>query len=114
MPVPVPPPDRPAPAALGRAVHALSRIGDELYLEPTGSGVRGRAPGRGRTGAAGRGGPGAHGPLPPPQLSLRAASPSRSAFASFLLAPLFFQLYQPGAPAAPPRCKVHMKVSDPR
>ncbi|NWZ30946.1 RAD9A protein, partial [Asarcornis scutulata] len=58
----------------------LSRIGDELYLEPTGSG-----------------------------LSLRAASPSRSAFASFLLAPLFFQLYQPGPPAAPPRCKVHMK-----
>ncbi|XP_066853978.1 cell cycle checkpoint control protein RAD9A isoform X3 [Anser cygnoides] len=66
--------------ALGRAVHALSRIGDELYLEPTGSG-----------------------------LSLRAASASRSAFASFLLAPLFFQLYQPGPPAAPPRCKVHMK-----
>ncbi|NXB38979.1 RAD9A protein, partial [Eulacestoma nigropectus] len=61
----------------------LSRIGDELYLEPTGSG-----------------------------LSLRAVNSSRSAFASFLFAPLFFQLYEPGS-AGPDtelfRCKVHMK-----
>ncbi|NXF13410.1 RAD9A protein, partial [Smithornis capensis] len=61
----------------------LSRIGDELYLEPTASG-----------------------------LSLRAVNSSRSAFASFLFAPLFFQLYEPGGPAPGTecfRCKVHMK-----
>ncbi|NXB68623.1 RAD9A protein, partial [Struthidea cinerea] len=61
----------------------LSRIGDELYLEPTENG-----------------------------LSLRAVNSSRSAFASFLFAPLFFQLYEPGS-AGPDtelfRCKVHMK-----
>ncbi|NXD04862.1 RAD9A protein, partial [Certhia familiaris] len=47
-----------------------------------------------------------------PQLSLRAVNSSRSAFASFLFAPLFFQLYEPGS-AGPDtelfRCKVHMK-----
>ncbi|KAM4899484.1 cell cycle checkpoint control protein RAD9A isoform 2-T2 [Sylvia borin] len=68
---------------LGRAVHSLSRIGDELYLEPTESG-----------------------------LSLRAVNSSRSGFASFLFAPVFFQLYEPGS-AGPEtelfRCKVHMK-----
>ncbi|NXK87443.1 RAD9A protein, partial [Formicarius rufipectus] len=61
----------------------LSRIGDELYLEPTESG-----------------------------LSLRAVNSSRSAFASFLFAPLFFQLYDPGGPVPDTerfRCKVHMK-----
>ncbi|XP_074023275.1 cell cycle checkpoint control protein RAD9A [Numenius arquata] len=68
---------------LGRAVHSLSRVGDELYLEPTKSG-----------------------------LSLRAVNSSRSAFASFLFAPLFFQRYEAGGP--PPdnelfRCKVLMK-----
>ncbi|XP_061855887.1 cell cycle checkpoint control protein RAD9A [Colius striatus] len=68
---------------LGQAVHSLSRIGDELYLEPTDSG-----------------------------LSLRTVNSSRSAFASFLFAPLFFQLYERGAPHTPrelSRCKVHMK-----
>ena len=28
------------PAVLGKAVHSLSRIGDELYLEPLEDGVR--------------------------------------------------------------------------
>ncbi|NXD45123.1 RAD9A protein, partial [Copsychus sechellarum] len=61
----------------------LSRIGDELYLEPTEGG-----------------------------LSLRAVNSSRSAFASFLFAPLFFQLYEPGSTGPDTelfRCKVHMK-----
>ncbi|NXE99280.1 RAD9A protein, partial [Menura novaehollandiae] len=61
----------------------LSRIGDELYLEPTESG-----------------------------LSLRAVNSSRSAFASFLFGPLFFQLYEPGSTGPDTelfRCKVHMK-----
>lgn len=52
----------------------------------------------------------------PPQLSLRAVNSSRSAFASFLFAPLFFQLYEARGP--PPhlelcRCKVLMKVQHP-
>lgn len=51
-----------------------------------------------------------------PQLSLRAVNSSRSGFASFLFAPLFFQLYEPGS-AGPEtelfRCKVHMKVQCP-
>ncbi|NXV11949.1 RAD9A protein, partial [Cepphus grylle] len=61
----------------------LSRIGDELYLEPTESG-----------------------------LSLRAVNSSRSAFASFLFAPFFFQRYEAGGPQADTelfRCKVLMK-----
>ncbi|XP_075019541.1 cell cycle checkpoint control protein RAD9A [Calonectris borealis] len=68
---------------LGRAVHSLSRIGDELYLEPTESG-----------------------------LSLRTVNSSRSAFASFLFAPLFFQRYETGGPQPDGellRCKVLMK-----
>ncbi|KAM9557612.1 cell cycle checkpoint control protein RAD9A [Guaruba guarouba] len=68
---------------LGRAVYSLSRIGDELYLEPTEDG-----------------------------LSLRAINSSRSAFASFLFAPLFFQRYEAGGPLPSAelfRCKVHMK-----
>ncbi|XP_004481658.1 cell cycle checkpoint control protein RAD9A [Dasypus novemcinctus] len=66
---------------LGRAVHSLSRIGDELYLEPLEDG-----------------------------LSLRTVNSSRSAFACFLFAPLFFQQYQAAAPDQDPlRCKVLMK-----
>ncbi|XP_015273053.1 PREDICTED: cell cycle checkpoint control protein RAD9A, partial [Gekko japonicus] len=71
--------------ALGKAVHSLSRIGDEVYIEPLKEG-----------------------------LSLRAVSASRSAYACFLFAPLFFQHYAPGEPgpipdAGPVRCKVSMK-----
>lgn len=66
---------------LGKAVHSLSRIGDELYLEPLQDG-----------------------------LSLRTVNSSRSAYACFLFAPLFFQQYQVAAPDQDPlRCKILMK-----
>nr|XP_028595604.1 cell cycle checkpoint control protein RAD9A [Podarcis muralis]XP_028595613.1 cell cycle checkpoint control protein RAD9A [Podarcis muralis]XP_028595622.1 cell cycle checkpoint control protein RAD9A [Podarcis muralis] len=71
--------------ALGKAVHSLSRVGDEIYIEPLQEG-----------------------------LSLRTVNASRSAYACFLFAPLFFQLYQPGESesdldAGGFRCKVLMK-----
>ncbi|KAM8969836.1 cell cycle checkpoint control protein RAD9A isoform X1 [Sarcophilus harrisii] len=71
-----------AKIVLGKAAHSLSRIGDELYLEPLEDG-----------------------------LSLRTVNTSRSAFACFLFAPLFFQHYQAARPPQrqPPRCKVLMK-----
>uniref|UniRef100_A0A8D0GZC0 Cell cycle checkpoint control protein n=1 Tax=Sphenodon punctatus TaxID=8508 RepID=A0A8D0GZC0_SPHPU len=70
---------------LGKAIHSLSRVGDELYVEPLQDG-----------------------------LSLRAVNTSRSAYACFLFAPLFFQQYQPGGQgsgsvAETVRCKVLMK-----
>ncbi|XP_040826696.1 cell cycle checkpoint control protein RAD9A isoform X1 [Ochotona curzoniae] len=66
---------------LGKAVHSLSRIGDELYLEPLEDG-----------------------------LSLRTVNSSRSAYACFLFAPLFFQQYQAAAPGQGLlRCKILMK-----
>lgn len=100
-------------------MHSLSRIGDELYLEPTESGVWSIEGAGWELG-------GHLCPLPSPQavptlwlcpqLSLRAVNSARSAFASFLFAPLFFQLYEPGS-AGPDtelfRCKVHMKVQRP-
>ncbi|XP_053139289.1 cell cycle checkpoint control protein RAD9A isoform X2 [Hemicordylus capensis] len=71
--------------ALGKAVHTLSRVGDEVYIEPLQEG-----------------------------LSLRAVNASRSAYACFLFAPLFFQHYQPKESGPDPdagvlRCKVFMK-----
>ncbi|KAG8522703.1 Cell cycle checkpoint control protein RAD9A [Galemys pyrenaicus] len=66
---------------LGKAVHSLSRLGDELYLEPLEDG-----------------------------LSLRTVNSSRSAYACFLFAPLFFQQYQAATPGQDPlRCKILMK-----
>ncbi|XP_007450496.1 PREDICTED: cell cycle checkpoint control protein RAD9A isoform X2 [Lipotes vexillifer] len=66
---------------LGKAVHSLSRVGDELYLEPLEAG-----------------------------LSLRTVNSSRSAYACFLFAPLFFQQYQAATPGQDPlRCKILMK-----
>ncbi|XP_057585487.1 cell cycle checkpoint control protein RAD9A isoform X1 [Hippopotamus amphibius kiboko] len=66
---------------LGKAVHSLSRIGDELYLEPLEDG-----------------------------LSLRTVNSSRSAYACFLFARLFFQQYQAATPGQHPlRCKILMK-----
>lgn len=47
----------------------------------------------------------------PAQLSLRTVNSSRSAYACFLFAPLFFQLYQAATPGQDPlRCKILMKV----
>ncbi|XP_032074370.1 cell cycle checkpoint control protein RAD9A [Thamnophis elegans] len=71
--------------ALGKAVHALSRIGEEIYIEPLEEG-----------------------------LSLRAINTSRSAYACFLFTSLFFQHYQAGESGSDPddgalRCKVLMK-----
>ncbi|KAL7991933.1 hypothetical protein Chor_016189 [Crotalus horridus] len=70
---------------MGKAVHALSRIGDEIYIEPVEEG-----------------------------LSLRAINTSRSAYACFLFTSLFFQHYQAGESGSDPdvgafRCKVLMK-----
>ncbi|ELV09514.1 cell cycle checkpoint control protein RAD9A isoform X2 [Tupaia chinensis] len=66
---------------LGKAVHSLSRIGDELYLEPLEDG-----------------------------LSLRTVNSSRSAYACFLFAPLFFHQYQAATPGQDLlRCKILMK-----
>ncbi|KAK6468619.1 cell cycle checkpoint control protein RAD9A isoform X1 [Huso huso] len=70
---------------LGKAVHSLSRIGDELYFEPLSSG-----------------------------LALRCVNSSRSAYGCFLFTPLFFQHYDSGAPPGGLedsgfRCKMGMK-----
>ncbi|KAL1261510.1 hypothetical protein QQF64_006775 [Cirrhinus molitorella] len=64
---------------LAKAIHSLSRIGEELYLEPVEDG-----------------------------LALRSVNSSRSAFACFLLSPLFFQRFQ--APSDQSfRCKMPIK-----
>lgn len=71
----------------GRAIHALSKIGEELYIEPL-----------------------AHG------LALRTVNSSRSAYACFLFSPTFFQHYDDGTPPISDqesddaiRCKIAIK-----
>ncbi|XP_016096654.1 cell cycle checkpoint control protein RAD9A isoform X2 [Sinocyclocheilus grahami] len=64
---------------LAKAIHSLSRIGEELYLEPVEDG-----------------------------LALRSVNSSRSAFACFLLSPLFFQRYQAASDQSF-RCKMPIK-----
>ncbi|XP_056625986.1 cell cycle checkpoint control protein RAD9A [Triplophysa dalaica] len=64
---------------LAKAIHSLSRIGDELYLEPVEDG-----------------------------LALRSVNSSRSAFACFLLSPLFFQRYETPSDQSF-RCKMPIK-----
>ncbi|XP_072354149.1 cell cycle checkpoint control protein RAD9A-like isoform X2 [Scyliorhinus torazame] len=79
-------------SVIGRAIHALSRLGDDCYLEALEEG-----------------------------LALRTVNSSRSAFASFLFAPAFFQKYEHRIPPAAGdteysgsntenfRCKIVMK-----
>ncbi|XP_060679518.1 cell cycle checkpoint control protein RAD9A-like isoform X2 [Hemiscyllium ocellatum] len=77
-------------SVIGRAIHALSRIGEDCYLEALDEG-----------------------------LAVRTVNSSRSAFASFLFAPAFFQKYDPGNPTSEAdgspsqtenfRCKIVMK-----
>ncbi|KAG9345582.1 hypothetical protein JZ751_008726 [Albula glossodonta] len=64
---------------LAKAIHSLSRIGEELYLEPQEDG-----------------------------LALRTVNSSRSAYACFLFAPLFFQKYASGRNPTF-RCKMAVK-----
>ncbi|XP_016411168.1 cell cycle checkpoint control protein RAD9A [Sinocyclocheilus rhinocerous] len=64
---------------LAKAIHSLSRIGEDLYLEPVEDG-----------------------------LALRSVNSSRSAFACFLLSPLFFQRYQAASDQSF-RCKMPIK-----
>lgn len=69
---------------LARAIHALCRIGDELYVEPE-----------------------------PAKLSFRAVSASKSAYASFSFSESFFSYYnyeQTKSQEEDVTCKVSMKV----
>ncbi|KAM4616847.1 cell cycle checkpoint control protein RAD9B [Polymixia lowei] len=70
--------------AFGKAIHALSRIGDELWLDPMGTG-----------------------------LAVRSVNAAHSAYACFVFSPLFFQQYSlgtgPGQDCGTVKCKLVMK-----
>jgi hypothetical protein len=71
-------------SVLARAIHALCRIGDELYVEPE-----------------------------PARISFRAVSSSKSAYASFTFSESFFSYYnyeQTRSQEEDVTCKVSMKV----
>lgn len=99
---------------LAKAIHSLSRIGEELYLEPMEDGVRVIVYHRGVKVMCS---------INTVrscdsqiccvfQLALRSVNSSRSAFACFLLSPLFFQRYQTPSDQSF-RCKMPIKVTVP-
>uniref|UniRef100_A0A3B3ZIS1 Cell cycle checkpoint control protein RAD9A n=1 Tax=Periophthalmus magnuspinnatus TaxID=409849 RepID=A0A3B3ZIS1_9GOBI len=66
--------------AFGRAIHALARLGDELWLDPMAKG-----------------------------LALRSVNSAHSAYSCFFFSSLFFHQYNTDKGSEPIKCKLHSK-----